>query len=55
LANLLYDHADGRIECGFYIQIAGVQQDGVFGCPHGRRFPTGIAFIPAADIGQTAS
>ena len=27
LANLPCDRADGRIECGFYIQIAGIQQD----------------------------
>ena len=43
MANLLYDHTDGRIECGFYIQIAGVQQDGVCRRPHGGGCPAGIA------------
>src|SRR5262245_31702518 len=52
LADLLHNHADGLIECRFYIQISGIQQDGVGRPAHGRRVPAGIPFIPPQDIGQ---
>ena len=52
LADLPHDHADGGIECRFYIQIAGIQQEGVGGRPHGGAFAAGVALIAAADIGQ---
>src|SRR5262252_1596898 len=45
LANLPYNRLDGHLECGFYSQIAGIQQDRVAGGAHWRGLPARITFI----------
>ena len=52
LADLPLDQSDGSIECGFYIQIGGVKQDGVVRRPHGGIGALRIARVPALDDGQ---
>src|SRR5262245_58663185 len=55
LANLPCNRSDGHLECGFYIQIAGIQQDRVAGGAHWCRIAPSVAFVAAADVGQDMS
>src|SRR5262249_43522079 len=50
LANLPCNHSDGHLECRFYIQIAGIQQDRVAGWPHRGRLASRVAFVAALDV-----